>query len=141
MSSNRREFLRRVTAVVAGVGVHGISSVAAAQQEPAVPTPRAVALMKAFGLTRPIFQQEWPVLLRQSWQSRCLGGWTRRNRHHHPYARASSNVGVDCQSGNDSAVRRQFSACLQSTDTRRRAGGGSARDSVRVGDTLQRVRR
>ncbi|MBI3801366.1 MAG: nitronate monooxygenase [Deltaproteobacteria bacterium] len=56
MSSTRREFLRHMTAVIAGVSAHGIPVVAAAQQNPAMPTPRAAALMKAFGLTLPIFQ-------------------------------------------------------------------------------------
>ena len=54
MSSNRREFLRRTAAVAAGLGA-GALSPAAQSQRAAIPTPRATALMNAFGLKFPIF--------------------------------------------------------------------------------------
>src|SRR6184192_1780053 len=52
--SNRREFLRRAAGVIAGLDVTTFSRTA--QQRAAImPTPRATALMAAFGLKFPIF--------------------------------------------------------------------------------------
>jgi nitronate monooxygenase len=53
VSSNRREFL--VQAVSIAAGFHAIEA-GAQQQEAEIPTPRARALMAAFGLKYPIFQ-------------------------------------------------------------------------------------
>ncbi|HEV8150112.1 MAG TPA: nitronate monooxygenase [Gemmatimonadales bacterium] len=51
MSSNRREFFRHAAAVAAGFGAGGLQIPA---QRAAMPTPRARALMAAFGLKYPI---------------------------------------------------------------------------------------
>jgi nitronate monooxygenase len=55
MPSDRREFVRRAALAAAALGTRAI---AADAQTPAaaLPTPRAVALMKTFGLKYPIFQ-------------------------------------------------------------------------------------
>jgi nitronate monooxygenase len=53
MASNRREFIRHAAAVAAGLGVHGTRLEAEAQPA-SMPTPRARAFMKLFGLTHPI---------------------------------------------------------------------------------------
>ena len=52
--SDRREFLRQAAAVVAGLDVTTFS-LAAQLRVAAMPTPRAAALMAAFGLKSPIF--------------------------------------------------------------------------------------
>jgi nitronate monooxygenase len=54
MSSNRREFLQQATVVAAGLGAHALPLTAQQRSAP-MPTPRASALMAAFGLKYPIF--------------------------------------------------------------------------------------
>ena len=54
MSSERREFLRQATVAAAGLGASAFP-VAAQQRSATMPTPRASALMAAFGLRYPIF--------------------------------------------------------------------------------------
>ncbi len=51
MSANRREFLQQAAAFAAGLG---LNSAALTAQGASMPTPRARAFMKLFGLTRPI---------------------------------------------------------------------------------------
>jgi nitronate monooxygenase len=54
MSSDRRDFLRKATAVTAGLGSGGFQ-LTSQQRSSTMPTPRASALMAAFGLRYPIF--------------------------------------------------------------------------------------
>ena len=53
MSTNRREFFRRAAAFGVGLGVRA-PALMAAQRPATMPTPRAAAFMKMFGLTYPI---------------------------------------------------------------------------------------
>jgi nitronate monooxygenase len=53
MAPNRRDFFRLAAAAAAGLGARSLPLVA--QRAPAMPTPRARALMAAFGLKYPIF--------------------------------------------------------------------------------------
>ena len=54
MSSNRRDFCRQAAGIVAGLGAGG-SPFTTQQRSSTIPTPRASALMAAFGLRYPIF--------------------------------------------------------------------------------------
>src|SRR5438552_15791332 len=56
MSSNRRDFLRRVALASAALGARTVPELSAQQRSAAMPTPRASAMMKTFGLKYPIFQ-------------------------------------------------------------------------------------
>jgi nitronate monooxygenase len=56
MSPNRRDFLRRVAAASAVLGTRADPDLSAQQRSAAMPTPRASAMMKTFGLKYPIFQ-------------------------------------------------------------------------------------
>jgi nitronate monooxygenase len=62
MPSNRREFFRRAALVAATLGSRGIPVAAAQSPSGAMPTPRAAALMKTFGLKYPIFQAGMGVI-------------------------------------------------------------------------------
>ena len=53
MSSNRRDFFRLAAGVAASIGTHDLPLMA--QRAPTMPTPRARALLAAFGLKYPIF--------------------------------------------------------------------------------------
>ncbi len=56
MSSNRRDFLRRIALASAALGARKVPALSAQERTAAMPTPRASAMMKAFGLKYPIFQ-------------------------------------------------------------------------------------
>jgi nitronate monooxygenase len=55
MSSDRRKFLRQATVVAAGLGARDVPLMAQQRSSSTMPTPRASALMAAFGLRYPIF--------------------------------------------------------------------------------------
>jgi nitronate monooxygenase len=55
-SSNRREFVRRAALVAAGLSTRGMTALDAQTPSGEIPTPRAAALMKTFGLKYPIMQ-------------------------------------------------------------------------------------
>jgi nitronate monooxygenase len=62
MPSNRREFFRRAALVAATLGSRGIPTADAQTPNGTMPTPRAAALMKTFGLKYPIFQAGMGVI-------------------------------------------------------------------------------
>ena len=53
--SDRREFLRQAAALTVGLAASDTGAVSAQQRADEMPTPRASALMAAFGLRYPIF--------------------------------------------------------------------------------------
>jgi nitronate monooxygenase len=55
MAADRREFIRRTAIAAAALGTRAASPLSAQERVAAMPTPRAAALMAAFGLKYPIF--------------------------------------------------------------------------------------
>ena len=53
--SDRREFFRRAAALTASLAASQAASSCSQQRTPTMPTPRASALLAAFGLKCPIF--------------------------------------------------------------------------------------
>ena len=56
MSSSRRQFLKRAAFASAALGAGGVPALSAQERAVPMPTPRASAMMKTFGLRYPIFQ-------------------------------------------------------------------------------------